>query len=164
VFAKGDVWFRTGDLLRKDVAGYFYFVDRIGDTFRWRGENVSATQVAAVLRKFPGVTDAVVYGVTVPGNEGRAGMAAVITDDRFDFLGLKGHLDAHLPAYAQPLFVRCCESLDFTGTFKLTRGRLMREGYANCPEPVWFNDRGSGRFMLCDQALLQSVADATRRL
>ncbi len=89
MFARGDVWFRTGDLMRRDAAGYFYFVDRIGDTFRWKGENVSTTQVAAVLRGCPGVTDAVVYGVGVPGNEGRAGMAAVTVDQGFDFAGLK---------------------------------------------------------------------------
>lgn len=164
VFAKGDRWFRTGDLLRKDSAGYFYFVDRIGDTFRWRGENVSTTQVAAVLRACPGITDAVVYGVSVPGNEGRAGMAAVTTDESFDFVVLKAHLDAHLPHYAQPLFVRCCEALDFTGTFKLTKGRLMQEGYVGSAEPVWFNDRASGRFIPCDPALLQSIQDGSRRL
>ncbi len=130
VFAKGDLWFRTGDLLRKDVAGYFYFVDRIGDTFRWRGENVSTTQVAAVLRGCPGVTDAVVFGVAVPGQEGRAGMAAITTDDNFGVDALAAHLNAHLPGYAQPLFVRLCESLDFTGTFKLTKGRLVQEGFA----------------------------------
>jgi fatty-acyl-CoA synthase len=100
----------------------------------------------------------------VPGNEGRAGMAAVTVTQGFDFAALKAHLDAHLPGYAQPLFVRCCETLDFTGTFKLTKGRLLREGYADCPEPVWFSDRGSGRFVPCDQALLQSIADGTRRL
>jgi len=164
VFTKGDVWFRTGDLLRRDKAGYFYFVDRIGDTFRWRGENVSTTQVASVLRGCPGITDAVVFGVAVPGNEGRAGMAAITTDDRFTFDTLKAHLDARLPVYAQPLFVRCCETLDFTGTFKLTKGRLVQEGYAGSPEPVWFSDRAAGRFVPCDEALIRSIAAGTRRL
>jgi fatty-acyl-CoA synthase len=164
VFTKGDRWFRTGDLLSKDTAGYFYFVDRIGDTFRWRGENVSATEVAAVLRAFPGITDAVVYGVAVPGNEGRAGMAAVTTDERFDLAALRVHLDAHLPHYAQPLFVRCCKALDFTGTFKLTKGRLIQAAYAGSTEPVWFNDRGTERFIACDPALLRSIQDGNRRL
>jgi fatty-acyl-CoA synthase len=164
VFTIGDRWFRTGDLLRKDSAGYFYFVDRIGDTFRWRGENVSTTQVASVLRLFPGVTDAVVYGVAVPGNEGRAGMAALTTDDRFDIVDLKAYLAAHLPGYAQPLFIRCCETLDFTGTFKLTKGRLMQQGYASSDEPVWFNDRASGRFVRFDAFLAHSIEDGSRRL
>ena len=80
VFEKGDAWFRTGDLMRKDERGYFYFVDRIGDTFRWKGENVSTTEVAEAIGTFPGVDDANVYGVTVPGRDGRAGMAAIVCD------------------------------------------------------------------------------------
>jgi fatty-acyl-CoA synthase len=164
VFAEGDRWYRTGDLLRKDAAGYYYFVDRIGDTFRWRGENVSTTQVAEILRSCPGVTDAAVYGVTVPGNEGRAGMAAITTDDRFNFPDLRDHLAMHLPAYAQPLFVRLCETFDVTGTFKLTKGNLVREGYADASGPVWFNDRQTSRFIACDTDLLGSIADGTRRI
>ena len=164
VFAKGDCWFRTGDLLRKDSAGYFYFVDRIGDTFRWRGENVSTTEVAEVLRTCQGVTDAVVYGVAIPGHEGRAGMAAITTDDRFDFDSLRAHLVAHLPTYAHPLFIRRCDTLDVTGTFKLTKGKLAAEGYANANDPVWFNDRDMGRFVACDAALLRSIRDGVRRL
>jgi fatty-acyl-CoA synthase len=117
-----------------------------------------------VLRGCPGITDAVVFGVAVPGNEGRAGMAAITTDDRFTFDTLKAHLDARLPVYAQPLFVRCCETLDFTGTFKLTKGRLVQEGYAGSPEPVWFSDRAAGRFVPCDEALIRSIAAGTRRL
>ena len=77
-FVKGDAWFRTGDLMRKDARGYFYFVDRIGDTFRWKGENVSTTEVAETISAFPALLDVVVYGVSVPGSDGRAGMAAVI--------------------------------------------------------------------------------------
>jgi fatty-acyl-CoA synthase len=164
VFSKGDRWFRTGDLLRKDAAGYFYFVDRIGETFRWRGENVSTTEVAGVLRACPGITDAVVFGVPVPGNDGRAGMAAVTTAAGFDLAVLKAHLDAYLPHYAQPLFIRCCETLDFTGTFKLTKGRLIQEGYSESTEPVWFNDRGGERFVACDRALIQSIEGGSRRL
>src|SRR5262249_59308320 len=77
VFKPGDAWFRTGDLMRKDAAGFFYFVDRLGDTFRWKGENVSTSEVAEAITSFPGVADATVYGVAVPGADGRAGMAAV---------------------------------------------------------------------------------------
>ena len=169
VFVKGDLWFRTGDLLRKDAAGFFYFVDRIGDTFRWRGENVATTQVAEVLRACPGVTDAVVYGVTVPGNEGRAGMAAITTTDQFDLDCLSMHLAAHLPAYAQPLFLRCTGSLDVTGTFKLTKAKLVQDGYADTADAVWFNDRGTGdrgtgRFIPCDLTLLQALRNGSRRL
>ena len=80
VFEKGDAWFRTGDLMRKDERGYFYFVDRVGDTFRWKGENVSTSEVAEAINTFPGIADANVYGVTVVGRDGRAGMAAIVCD------------------------------------------------------------------------------------
>jgi fatty-acyl-CoA synthase len=164
VFADDDCWFRTGDLMRKDAAGYFYFVDRVGDTFRWKGENVSTTEVAAAIRAFPGVIEAVVFGVTVPGYEGRAGMAAVTTNSCFKISGLWAHLSAILPGYAQPLFVRCSGALDTTGTFKLVKGKLVEEGYANTSDPVWFNDRAAGELILCDADLLQSLRAGTRRL
>ena len=109
-------------------------------------------------------TDAVVYGVAVPGQEGRAGMAAITTDDRFGFDALAAHLNEHVPVYAQPLFVRLCESLDFTGTFKLTKGRLVQEGYSESPEPVWFADRAAGRFVRCDPAVIRSIEKGTRRV
>ena len=164
VFVAGDRWFRTGDLMRKDGAGYFYFVDRIGDTFRWKGENVASTEVAAVLRAAPGVSDAVVYGVKVAGHEGRAGMAAITTDERFDLAALWAHLDARLPAYAQPLFLRIGDGLDLTGTFKLQSRRLAKEGYLESTDPVWFNDREAARFVADSTALRQSIATGARRL
>src|SRR5207302_8978591 len=95
-FEPGDAWFRTGDLMRKDEQGYFYFVDRIGDTFRWKGENVSTTEVTQMIAACPGVIDAVVYGVTVPGTEGRAGMAAVVVSSTFDLIAFRQGL-ARLP-------------------------------------------------------------------
>jgi fatty-acyl-CoA synthase len=164
VFEPGDRWFRTGDLMRKDAGGYFYFVDRIGDTFRWKGENVATTEVAAILRACPGIADAVVYGVKVSGQEGRAGMAAVTTAEGFDLAQLWAHLDARLPGYAQPLFLRLGAGLDLTGTFKLTSARLAKEGYAHSPDPVWFNDRTAGRFVPCDDALVAAIERGTQRL
>jgi len=164
VFTKGDRWFRTGDLMRKDAAGYYYFVDRIGDTFRWKGENVSTTEVAGVLRTYPGITDAAVYGIVVPGHEGRAGMAAITTDDRFELAGLRDHLIANLPTYARPLFIRHRANLDITGTFKLTKSDLAREGYANTGDLVWFNDNGAGQFIACDNSIARAIQDGTKRL
>ena len=90
--AKGDAWFRTGDLMRLDQQGYFHFVDRLGDTFRWKGENVATSEVNDAVRDCSGVVDATTYGVAVPGSDGRAGMAAIVADDRFDFENFTDHL------------------------------------------------------------------------
>jgi fatty-acyl-CoA synthase len=141
VFVAGDVWFRSGDLMRKDAAGYYYFVDRLGDTYRWKGENVSTSEVATVLCNARGVIDAAVYGVIVPGNEGRAGMATISTSDQFSFATLTVHLKANLPAYAHPLFIRVRPTLDVTGTFKLTKTELAREGYTGTSDPIWTRNR-----------------------
>jgi len=149
VFRKGDAWFRTGDLLRRDAAGYYYFIDRIGDTFRWKGENVSTTEVAEALAAFPGVRQANVYGVCVPGHEGRAGMAALVVDgDDFDLAGLRAHIAARLPAYARPAFLRFKADLEMTGTFKQKKTELVAEGFdiACSGDPIFFDDRTLGAY------------------
>ncbi len=129
VFEAGDAYVRTGDLMRQDAAGFYYFVDRLGDTFRWKGENVATTEVAAALAAYPGVTAANVYGVAVPGNDGKAGMAALETGANFDLSGLKPHLAKMLPAYARPLFLRQVESLAITETFKQKKQQLALDGF-----------------------------------
>jgi fatty-acyl-CoA synthase len=129
VFESGDAWFRTGDLMRKDAQGYFYFVDRIGDTFRWKGENVSTSEVAEAICAFPGVKNATVYGVTIPGAEGRAGMAALVTSDALDLAAFRSHLIGLLPGYARPLFFRLRRELALTSTFKYTKNDLVRDGF-----------------------------------
>jgi len=146
VFADGDRWFRSGDLMRKDAGGYYYFLDRLGDTFRWKGENVSTTEVASVLRQTAGVLDAAVYGVTIEGNEGRAGIAAICVDDRFRFATLSADLKERLPDYAHPVFVRLCGSLDTTGTFKLNKTDLVRQGYIDVSDPIWQRDKKTGQY------------------
>jgi fatty-acyl-CoA synthase len=161
VLAPGDRWFRSGDLMRRDAAGFYYFVDRMGDTFRWKGENVSTSEVAAVVRSCPGVADAVVYGVRIPGHEGRAGMAAIVPGDGCDVHHLASHVAARLPVYARPVFLRICTSLDLTGTFKHAASRLAREGYADCADPVWFNRRESA--IRCDADLVAAIADGRER-
>lgn len=129
VFEAGDAWFRTGDLMRRDRLGYFYFVDRIGDTFRWKGENVATSEVAEALSVVPGILEANVYGVTVPGQDGRAGMAALVVGDGFDPSSLAGLLSGRLPGYARPLFLRLRPAMEITGTFKHRKVELAREGF-----------------------------------
>lgn len=146
VFQKGDCWFRSGDLMQKDDAGYFYFVDRIGDTFRWKGENVSTTEVADVIQRCNGVTDAVVYGVSIPEAEGKAGMAAITINSEFQWTDFSNHLVKNLPEYARPLYVRICSSLDQTGTFKLTKTDLIRQGYKKGIDPIWQRDGKTDEF------------------
>jgi len=146
VFEKGDAWFATGDLMRQDSDGYLYFVDRIGDTFRWKGENVSTNEVAERLQAAPGVKEASVYGVAVEGAEGRAGMAALVVAAGFDIKALGAHVVSDLPPYAQPLFVRILPELETTGTFKQRKMDLVADGYdpAKIKGPLYFHDPKRG--------------------
>ena len=166
VFAAGDRWFRTGDLMRIDAAGFFYFVDRIGDTFRWKGENVATTEVAAVLAEAPGVVEAAVYGVAVPGHDGRAGMAAIVPGDGFSLAALRRHLDARLPAYAQPVFLRTTASIAATDTFKQRKVELAREGFdpAATADPLYVLDRDEGAYLPLDGAMFSKIEIGTMRL
>lgn len=127
----GDCWFRSGDLVRIDADGFVYFVDRSGDTFRWKGENVSTQEVEELLAPHPGITTVNVYGVLVPGHEGRAGMAAITAadPDGLDLAGLHARAVSSLPGYAIPLFLRLGRESDMTATFKLRKTRLRDEGY-----------------------------------
>ena len=105
VLSPGDAWYRTGDLMRRDEQGFFYFVDRVGDTYRWKGENVSASEVLAVVASCPAVAEAVVYGIRIPGIEGRAGMATLVVQTGFSLAGLRDHL-ARAAAAVRPTAVR----------------------------------------------------------
>jgi fatty-acyl-CoA synthase len=164
VFEPGDRWFRTGDLMRQDADGYYYFVDRLGDTFRWKGENVSTGEVAATLRACPGVLDAAVYGVVVPSHDGKAGMAALVTGEGFDLSRLHAYVAATLPGYARPLFLRIATTLDTTGTFRQRKNDLAREGFATTDGPVWFDDRSAAAYVPCDAALLERISSGALKL
>jgi len=166
VFEKGDAWFRTGDLMRKDEQGYFYFVDRVGDTFRWKGENVATSEVSEIITAFPGVTEATVYGVMIPGTDGRAGMAAVVFEHKPDLVAFREHLITHLPNYARPLFLRVRSELDVTATFKQLKADLVREGYDPdaVTDAVYFNDIEHQLFVQVDRALYGRIRSGQIRL
>lgn len=165
VVEKGDMWFRTGDLLRKDKDGYFYFVDRIGDTFRWKGENVSTIEVAQALTDYPGVEDAIAYGVEVPGQDGRAGMVTLVTTKEFDLKGFEKHVAQRLPDYARPVFLRISGEIDVTGTFKQRRLELQKEGFdpAKVTDALYFRDPVSRSFEPLDAGLRARICEGQIR-
>jgi fatty-acyl-CoA synthase len=152
---RGDAWFRSGDLLKRDREGNFYFVDRIGDSFRWKGENVSTQEVEESLGSFPGIQQAVAYGVKVPGTEGRAGMAALALSAEVDLSGEEffRHVE-RLPAYARPVFLRVVDKVDMTGTFKVRKVELQQQGFdpRASASPLYFRDAGVGRYRVLDEA------------
>ncbi|MDZ4371244.1 MAG: long-chain-acyl-CoA synthetase [Phenylobacterium sp.] len=159
VLDRGDAWFATGDLMKMDADGYYYFVDRIGDTFRWKGENVSTNEVAERLSAFPGVEEANVYGVEVDGADGRAGMAALVVDGAFDPQAFGDHVAQELPPYAQPLFVRLLPAMDTTGTFKVRKVDLVSEGYdpGRIRQPLFFHDPKKG-YVKLTKAVFDRIA------
>ncbi|XP_071482147.1 long-chain fatty acid transport protein 6-like [Diadema antillarum] len=131
VKVKGDVYFNTGDLLRMDEEDYVYFMDRVGDTFRWKGENVSTMEVSQVLSSFPAIMEANVYGVQIPGKDGRAGMAAIVPHEgmKVNMRDLYAHVTSQLPDYACPKFLRVMAQLEITGTFKHKKTELVKQGF-----------------------------------
>uniref|UniRef100_A0A8K9V6Z3 long-chain-fatty-acid--CoA ligase n=1 Tax=Oncorhynchus mykiss TaxID=8022 RepID=A0A8K9V6Z3_ONCMY len=141
VFQKGDLYFNSGDLLKIGQDNFIYFQDRVGDTFRWKGENVATTEVADILTLIDFVQEANVYGVQVPGNEGRIGMAAVTLKwgEQFDGNKTFSHVASYLPAYARPRFIRIQNAVEMTGTFKQMKVRLVEEGFdpAGITDPLY---------------------------
>ncbi|XP_070539263.1 long-chain fatty acid transport protein 2-like isoform X2 [Ptychodera flava] len=130
-FKDGDVYCNMGDLMRLDKNYYIYFVDRIGDTFRWKGENVSTMEVAEVIGQYPNIEEVNVYGVKIPGHDGRAGMVALVpkNEETFDPKEFYNHVTSSLPKYACPKFLRIMEKLETTGTFKYKKGDLVEEAF-----------------------------------
>ena len=134
VIEPGDAWFRSGDLFRRDAKNFFYFVDRMGETYRWKSHNVSANEVADLLTQDATVLEASVFGVEVPGHEGRAGMAAIATTDDFDLAAFSEHVRDNLASYARPLFLRLVDAVTVTGNFKVRKVELKEAGFY--PEQV----------------------------
>jgi fatty-acyl-CoA synthase len=166
VFEKGDLWFRTGDLMRKDRHGYFYFIDRVGDTFRWKGENVSTTEVEEAVGRFDGILESNVYGVQIAGRDGRAGMAAIVAKDNLNLTALRDHIAQQLPEYARPVFLRIRKDNDLTTTFKQKKINLLKEGFdpSRTSDPIYFNDPQRKAFVRLDPALYEQINSGRVRL
>jgi len=167
VFKQGDAWFNSGDLMRDIGCKHAQFVDRLGDTFRWKGENVSTTEVENVLGAFPGVEDAVVYGVEIPGTNGRCGMAALRLREgaELDGAALAAHLDSELPVYAAPLFIRLLSKVETTGTFKYKKTDLKQAAYdpARVGDALLVRLPGNSHFETLDQPLFQAIGQQAYR-
>jgi len=164
---RGDTYFRSGDLLYADEFGWMYFMDRMGDTFRWRGENVSTIEVESVISSVLEQTASVVYGVDVPGVEGKAGMAVIVEDAaKFDLDRFLINLKAELPSYAIPLFLRVVRNLDITGTFKIRKLDLVREGFNPqlVSDPLFFYNSSSGGYCKLDSCLYEEIISMRCRL
>jgi acyl-CoA synthetase (AMP-forming)/AMP-acid ligase II len=165
-FKKGDAWFNTGDLLRMDEKKRLFFVDRMGDTFRWKGENVSTFEVQEQISSWPPASEANAYGVQVPGSEGKAGMVALVLNGEFDGRSFREHVDSMLPPYARPLFVRVRESLEVTGTFKLKKGNLSAEGFDPnaLQDPIFFRDPAQDSYVPLTAELYEQLQKGKLRL
>jgi fatty-acyl-CoA synthase len=164
-FRKGDVWFNTGDLMQPQGYGHAAFTDRLGDTFRWKGENVATTQVEAAIAKDPNIEEGTVYGVEVEGAGGKAGMAAAVVKDgaEFDGKSLAKTVYENLPSYAVPLFVRVVKEMERTSTFKSKKVDLRRQGYStDVDDPIYvLKGRDEGYVEYYD-AYPKEVADGKR--
>lgn len=165
VFVKGDKAFLTGDILVEDEYGYIYFKDRVGDTFKWKGENVATAEVEGVISNIVGQRDATVYGVQVPGMEGRAGMAAIVDPDSLlDFKALAEGLEKALPAYARPIFLRIVKELEMTGTFKLKKVNLQKEGFdpSKIQDKMYFLS-GNNEYVEITPKLYQEIISGSKK-
>ena len=164
-FGKDERYFNTGDLLTLHEDGFVSFADRLGDTFRWKGENVSTNDVQEQLLKHPSVHEANVYGVTVEGQDGRAGAAALVVDETFDPAAFATFVRNELPAYAQPLFIRLEQELPMTGSFKLVKTGFKADGFdpAKISTPLYFLDADKG-YVKLTKKLYQQIQSGSVRL
>ncbi|MFW6094067.1 MAG: long-chain-acyl-CoA synthetase [Pseudomonadota bacterium] len=168
-FRDGDAWFNSGDLMKTVDVGFtlgyphYQFVDRVGDTFRWKSENVSTNEVGEIINRFPQVRLCNVYGVKVPGADGRAGMAALTLEDgegALDLAAFSEFVNRELPSYARPVFLRIEADIPVTGTFKLVKSRLREEGYDldRVEDPLYVMKPGSNVYEPLDRAFATVIA------
>jgi acyl-CoA synthetase (AMP-forming)/AMP-acid ligase II len=175
VFRPGDKYFNSGDLLQRDAFGFFYWSDRVGDTFRWKGENVATTEVEHVISGVRGVADVAVYGVEVPHCDGKCGMAALtlspgVSVSTLDWLAMHQALQSHLPVYARPLFFRIQDSLQVTSTFKHQKNDLVKDGFdpavvldKSATIPQYYSSK-EGTFVDITATLYQRIMDGELKL
>ncbi|XP_067288589.1 long-chain fatty acid transport protein 6 [Pseudorasbora parva] len=168
VFVKGDAYFNTGDLMAENEDNFIIFKDRVGDTFRWKGENVATTEVTEILGLVDFIQEANVYGVQVPGNEGRAGMAAVIVRPECTFDGKKlfNIVLKELPSYARPLFIRLQESMDMTSTFKQQKFGLVESGFnpSSISDPLYFLDYTEKSYIPLTSSVYDSILNGQKKV
>ncbi|XP_066886806.1 long-chain fatty acid transport protein 2 isoform X2 [Kogia breviceps] len=168
VFKKGDLYFNSGDLLMMDHENFIYFHDRVGDTFRWKGENVATTEVADIVGLVDFVQEVNVYGVSVPGHEGRIGMASIKMKEDHEFDGRKlfKHVADYLPTYARPRFLRIQDTIEITGTFKHRKVTLMEEGFnpAVIKDALYFLDDKEKMYVPMTEDIYNAINDKTLKL
>lgn len=167
VFKPGDEYFLSGDIMKMDDEGYLYFCDRTGDTFRWKGENVSTLEIEGVIQNILEHRDVTVYGVEVSGMEGRAGMATIVgTEKTVDLTKLLQKLSLSLPVYAVPIFIRLVASVTTTGTLKLKKVDLRNEGYDvdKVSDPVFFLHPGQKTYIPLTSEIQTQITNGSIRL
>ncbi len=168
VFEKGDRYFNTGDLVRDIGFRHAQFVDRLGDTYRWKGENVSTTEVENLISSYPSIAEAVVYGVEIPNTNGRAGMAAITPHEGIDidYAHLLDFLRKEMPAYAVPVFLRQQQKMETTGTFKYQKNNLKKEGFDPREahgEPLFVWLPGTDRYQPLTPEIFDNIAQGAYR-
>ena len=161
VFIRGDKYFHSSDILKMDEKGYLYFIDRIGDTFHWRGENVCTTEIENMASKIIKNLQVACYGVEIPGAEGRAGMIAIVHQDDIDLAELCRELQERLPTYAVPLFVRVVEKLEYTATEKIIKRKLREEAFDinHIVDPLYFMDPVSKTYIPLTEDIYKKIID-----
>ncbi|XP_075064028.1 long-chain fatty acid transport protein 2 [Mixophyes fleayi] len=168
VFRKGDMYFNTGDILMVDQQNFVYFHDRVGDTFRWKGENVATTEVADILGLLTFIEEVNVYGVPVPNQEGRIGMATLKLREYENFDGRKlyAHVRDFLPNYARPRFIRIQEELETTGTFKQRKVELVKQGFdpSTITDPLYFLDEREKKYVPMTQTIYEDIRNKKIKL
>uniref|UniRef100_F7HXD7 long-chain-fatty-acid--CoA ligase n=1 Tax=Callithrix jacchus TaxID=9483 RepID=F7HXD7_CALJA len=168
VFKKGDLYFNSGDLLMVDRENFIYFHDRVGDTFRWKGENVATTEVADIIGLLDFVQEVNVYGVHVPGHEGRIGMASIKMKENHEFDGKKlfQHIADYLPSYARPRFLRMQDTIEITGTFKHRKVTLVEEGFnpAVIKDALYFLDDTAKMYVPMTEDIYKAISANSLKL